>query len=201
MPSLTWFDQRQVAAPFSVQTGMQASAGASVGVRASPRWVTRPELGAIGAWLLGAALILYLGIKGGGYDVVVRSEIGIAVWWLVLLGAMVGALPARRVNRSSWLLFALLAALAVWSALSTSWSESSERSILESGRLAMYLGVLALAVAVSTRDRVRPLISGIACGVVGVAALAVLSRLQPAWFPEGATTTGQFLESARSRLA
>src|SRR4051794_9488960 len=180
---------------------MQAPARASVAARAAPRSLARPDLGALGAWLLGAALIVYLGIKGGGYDVVVRSEVGVAVWWLVLLGAIVGALPARRVSRSSWVLFALLAALALWSAFATTWSESSERSILESGRLAMYLGVFALAVAVCTRDRVRPLINGVGFGVVAVATLAVLSRLHPAWFPDDAAATGQFLESARPRLA
>jgi hypothetical protein len=192
---------RQVLSAFGVQMSMQAPASTTVAVRVAPDSLARRDLGAPAAWLLGAALVVYLGLKGGGYDVVIRSEVGVAVWWLVLLGALVGTLPALRVSRSSWLLFGLVAAFAVWSAIGTLWSESSERSVLESGRLAMYLGVFALAAAVCTRDRVRPLINGVGCGVAAVAMLAVLSRLHPAWFPDDATATGQFLETTRSRLA
>jgi O-Antigen ligase len=151
--------------------------------------------------LLGAALVVYLGIKGGGYDVVIRSEVGVAVWWLVLLGALVGVLPAHQVGRSSWAVFGLLAALAAWSVVGTLWSESSERSVLETGRIAMYLGVFALCTAVCSRDRVRPLVNGVACGLVAIAAVAVLSRLHPAWFPADAPITGQLVPGARSRLS
>ena len=44
----------------------------------------------------GAAVLLsvYLGLSGGGYDIVVRSEVGLIVWWFVLLGVLVGVLPA-----------------------------------------------------------------------------------------------------------
>ena len=93
---------------------------------------------------------LYLGLKGGGYDLVVRSEVGIAVWWIVLLGALVGVLPggldpARRLGRRS----ACSPAFAVWTALGIGWSESAERSVAELGRVATYLGVFALALAIA----------------------------------------------------
>jgi hypothetical protein len=180
---------------------MQAPASASVRARTVPQALAGIDLGALGAWALGCALIVYLGVKGGGYDVVVRSEVGVAVWWLVLLGAFVGALPVWRVGRLRWLVFALLAAFAAWSALGTTWSESSERSVLETGRLAMYLGVFALAALICTRQRVRPVINGVATGVVVIAGLAVLSRLHPAWFPADHAATGEFLPGARPRLA
>ena len=41
-------------------------------------------------------LIVYAGLKGGGYDAIIRGEVGIAVWWIVLLGALVGAFPLAR---------------------------------------------------------------------------------------------------------
>ena len=56
----------------------------------------RLDGGAIGAWTLGFATVAYLGLKGGGYDVVVRSQAGIGVWWIVLIGAALGVLPQRR---------------------------------------------------------------------------------------------------------
>jgi len=43
-----------------------------------------------GAWVLTFAPVLYLGLRGGGYDAVVRGEVGIAVWWLLAVGALAG---------------------------------------------------------------------------------------------------------------
>src|SRR5919198_6380768 len=57
---------------------------------------------AFAGWLLPFALVLYLALKGGGYDPVVRGEVGIAIWWIVLLGAGVGVLPLARVPRVGW---------------------------------------------------------------------------------------------------
>src|SRR4051794_36040297 len=63
----------------------------------------RLDVRAFGSWLLGAALVVYLGLRGGGYDPLVRGEIGIAVWWIVLIGAAVGVLPIVRLHRSAWI--------------------------------------------------------------------------------------------------
>lgn len=182
---------------------MPAIASVPALARSVPRTgeVALPTSGAVGAWVLGCSLILYLGLKGGGYDVVVRNEIGVAVWWIVLLGAFAGVLPAQRLGRASWAVLGLLTALAVWTAVGVAWSESSERTVVESSRLAMYLGVFALGASVCSRDHLRPLVGGMATGIVAVATLAVLSRLHPAWLPDDADATGRLLPGARSRLA
>jgi O-Antigen ligase len=137
----------------------------------------------IGAWVLGFGPVLYLALRGGGYDLVIRSEVGLAAWWIVLLGVLVGALPLTRVGRLSWTCAGLLTAFLVWSLIASSWSSSSERTIAEVARLATYLGLFVLAVAFLRRDTLRPLVSGIgaAFGIVGL--LAVLSRLYPGAFP------------------
>lgn len=59
---------------------------------ARSRTAVRADLPAAGAWLLAFAPVLYLGVRGGGYDAVVRGEIGIAVWWLLAAGALAGVL-------------------------------------------------------------------------------------------------------------
>ena len=59
---------------------------------ASPRASTRP---AIAAWTLAFSVVFYLALSNGGYDTIVRSQVGIAVWWIVLLGALAGVLPMR----------------------------------------------------------------------------------------------------------
>src|SRR5688572_21646525 len=86
-------------------------------------------------------LVFYLAMEGGGYDAVVRSQVGIAVWWIVLIGAFVGALPVGRMSHAAWAVFGLLVAFCVWTALSIGWSESGERSAAELARVGVYLGV------------------------------------------------------------
>jgi O-antigen ligase len=137
---------------------------------------------AVAAWTLGFALVLYLAMSNGGYETVVRSEAGTAVWWLVLIGALAGILPAR-IGAAGWVAIGLLAAFAAWIGLAIGWSESAERTAVELGRVAAYLGVLVLAIAIQGRTAARHTVNGLACAIGLVSLLAVLSRLHPQAFP------------------
>jgi tetratricopeptide (TPR) repeat protein len=137
---------------------------------------------ALAAWTLAFTLVAYLALRNGGYDTVVRSEVAVAVWWLVLLTALAGMLPAR-IGAAGWVAIALLAAFAAWTGLAIGWSESAERSSIELGRVAAHLGVLVLAIALQGRTAARTTINGVACAIGFVTALAVLSRLHPQAFP------------------
>jgi len=37
------------------------------------------------------------------HDIVVRSEVGIVLWWVVLLGVIVGLLPRTRLSSAAWI--------------------------------------------------------------------------------------------------
>ena len=74
-----------------------------------------------GAWALAFASTLYLGFSGGGFDELVWGQVGLALWWLVLLGAAVGVLPALGLGRSGWVALGALGALAAWTALGIGW--------------------------------------------------------------------------------
>ena len=79
---------------------------------------------------------------------------------------------------------------------------SSERSLQELSRLATYLGILLLALAIH-RDRSRALrqtAGAVGAAVAVVAILALISRLYPGTFP-AAQTTGAFLHGAQPRLS
>lgn len=159
----------------------------------------REQLGPLLAGsVLPFVLVVYLALEGGGYDAIVRSELGVAVWWIVLLGALIGVFPMARVSRLAWAGMALLAAFAAWTALGISWSESSERSVAELARVASYLGVLALAVATQGREGLRRTVCSVGAGLALVGGLALLSRLHPSWFP--ANETAAAFDFARSRL-
>jgi hypothetical protein len=148
-------------------------------------------------WLLGFAPTVYLALSGGGYDIVARSEIGIVVWWLMLLGALAGVLPRTRFTATTWTALLLLAAFLAWTWSAVGWSESQEQTRAEACRVATYLGFLVLALALVSRGSVRSLLSGLACAIGLVSALAVLSRLMPQWFP--ADSAAQFYATPRLR--
>jgi O-Antigen ligase/Tetratricopeptide repeat len=163
--------------------------------------ILRLDPAAFAAWLVPAVAIVYLALNNGGYGVVERSEIGIAVWWLLLVGTLVGALPLAGATNAGRALLGVLAAFALWTALSMSWTESEERTAIELARLVTYLGVFAVALAIQGGGRWRHLLNGVTTGVAVVCAIAVLSRLEPTWFPE--VVTGRFVVGIQieSRLA
>lgn len=164
--------------------------------------VTRVAAANVGPWLAQAGLpfllIVYLGIRGGGYDAVVRGEIGIAVWWVVVAGAAVGALPVSRLGRGAWISLGLLFAFAAWTALGVGWSESAERSVAELGRVASLLGVFCLALCVQGTRGLGRMVGGVAAGIGVIGIVALLSRLHPAWFP--ALEVPEFTFEAQARL-
>jgi hypothetical protein len=160
----------------------------------------RIDFQAAATWLLGFGLVVYLALKGGGYEPIVRDQLGIAIWWGVVLGLAVGALPVSRLRRGSWVALGLLAAYVVWVALSIAWSRTPAGSFEDLGRVATYLGVFALALSLRGPRGARRMVAAVGSGIAVVAAVALLSRLHPAWFP-GADETVEFLKSSRNRLA
>ena len=141
-----------------------------------------------------------LAFQGGGYDAVVRSQAGIAVWWVLALGCPgrrdhAGACPSRRALVAA----GLLAALGVWSWIGVTSSESPERTLSEVARIATYLGVLLLGLMTLDRRRAPMVLLGVgqrdrACRLprraVPVAAAGCSRPTRPA----------QFLPIAQHRL-
>ena len=166
------------------------------------RMLRRADAAALSVWALVGAIVLYLAVDGGGYDIVVRSQVGVVVWWVVLIGAAWGLLPTGRLSRAAWAALALFGAFVVWTAIASTWSESSERSLQDLSLVACYLGILVLAIAIY-RDRsraVRHAVGAVATAVVVVALLALASRVRPDLFP-AARQTGAFLTGSAGRLA
>jgi hypothetical protein len=160
----------------------------------------RERLGPIlASTVLPFVLVLYLALDGGGYDVVVRGEVGIAIWWIVLLGALVGVLPVRGLGRAELAGVGLLFAFAAWTALGISWSPSSERSVEEAARVLIFVGVLTLSVAAQDREALRRTVRSVGAAIAVVGCLALLSRFEPSWFPT--QQTGTFLRGTGDRLS
>lgn len=148
--------------------------------------------------MLPFALVIYLALSNGGYDEIVRSEVGILVWWVVLLGALAGLLPSAPIGRAGWVAFGALAGFGVWTALSVTWTESDERTIIEAARVAVYLGVLALALSAQGRNGLRRTVGAVGAAITVIALISLLSRFEPTWFPAG--NPAEFLPTTEARL-
>jgi hypothetical protein len=151
----------------------------------------REDPAAFATWLLTLLLIVYLALNSGGYAEIPRDQVGVAVWWLILIGTVIGLLPAAGGTRIGRLMIGALALFAGWTALSLVWTDSAGLTSIELARVGTYLGVFALALAVQGEGRWRHMLSGVTTGVAIVCGIAVLSRLEPSLFPQ--SNAGEFL--------
>ena len=186
---------------YGLRKNESVETSAAIAAARRPRaLLERLDLQALAVWLLGFGLVVYLALSGGGYDPIVRNQLGLVVWWGMLLGLAVGALPLGRLRYGSWIALGLLAAYVAWVALSFIWSDVPASTVADLGRVVTYLGVFALALAIRAPRGARRMVGALGAAIAVVAALALLSRLHPAWFPDAGETVA-FLPVARGRLA
>ncbi len=165
-----------------------------------PSLLTRFSWDALVTWILCFGLVAYLGIDGGGFDALVYNQVGIAIWWILLIGVLVKALPRVVPTRAALITAGLLLAFLAWTALSLTWTESSERTMTDVARVLTYLGIFALALSTRSPLEVRRVVTAVASAIVLIGLLALASRLHPAWFPS-ADQTARFLLDSRERLS
>jgi hypothetical protein len=139
----------------------------------TPTAYVRANGRAIFGFTLPFALILYLALRGGGYDPIVRGEVGLAVWAVVLVGAAVGALSTAGWTRAAWALAALFGAFALWTGVAVIWSDSVEKTISELARVAAYGGVLVLGLTLGTREDFKRTVAAVGVALATVALLAL----------------------------
>lgn len=149
-----------------------ARAGASVG-----------ELPELLAFAIGAAVPCYLALDDGGFDVVVRQEFAVAIWWLLALGFVLGFLPRHRFPRGAGMAVAGFAVLAGVMTISLTWTASDGRTVAELARLTGYAGVVVAAWSLLGRRTSVAAAAGLATGALAICAIAVASRLVPGSFP------------------
>jgi hypothetical protein len=130
-----------------------------------------------------ATLILVYALRGGTYDLVLRQEAGVVVWWALTIGIATGLLPRGRPVRALAVPAGGLALFVLWTGLAHGWSESDERTSAELARTVHHAGILILALGVLDRRTWGAAVSGVLAGMAVVCALSVGSRLAPGAFP------------------
>jgi O-antigen ligase len=140
----------------------------------------RARLEESSAALAPAALIAGLALAGGGYDLTTRHIGGLLAWLVVVALLLLGAGSKAPLARPFVWSVASIAFLALWSALSATWSGSAELSVIEADRALAYLGVFLAAFLIAQTERRRQRFAeGLTIGVAVVVVLGLASRLLP----------------------
>ena len=137
----------------------------------------------VAAFAVAAGIAIYYALRAGSYDIVERQGEAVVLWFVLGIGYAVGILPRARLPRGWLVPFGGFVALALWTALSLIWTDSSERTLAEVARVAHLGGIVLLAWSALTRETWRAATAGLAFGAVVVCGFAVASRLAPESFP------------------
>lgn len=133
---------------------------------------------------IAAGVPAYLALRGGGYDLIVRHEVGLVLWAALALGFAFGVLPRGRLRWTDSLPVIGAGALALLTLLSLAWTPSGERTFDELSRVVLYAGVAALPLYSLNRHTWRAAAGGLATAAIGIAAFAVATRLAPGPLPD-----------------
>jgi hypothetical protein len=143
--------------------------------------------------------MFWLGYQDGAFGLTPRASFGIAVWWTIVVGVVIGLWPLVRPNRAAVVTGGLLAGFAALAGASMVWAASAEQAFLEFERSVMYVGVYALAVVAGKFRHARHWSDGMAIGIVGIALVAFSSRCFSGLFEEGELP--RLLPDAGTRLS
>lgn len=125
-------------------------------------------------------LLLPLALAGGGFGLSDRHAAGLAVWLVVVAMLILGAAGRALLARPFYWATGLIGALALLSALSSSWSGSIELSVTEADRVLVYLGMfLATFLIAQTGQRRQRFGEGLTISLLAIAVIALAPRLLP----------------------
>jgi hypothetical protein len=128
---------------------------------------------------LAFGLTVFLALDGGGFDVVVRDEVGIVVWAAIAFGFVTGFFPRGRLSTGAWIALGGLGVLTALTAVAHSWTESDEATTLELARVVQYLGIVLLAYLAIDRHSWHSAAAGFASAALVIPFFALGARLFP----------------------
>ncbi len=138
--------------------------------------------GQAAAFLLTFGGIVLLGLESGAYDVVVRQQVAVVLWWLLALAFLAGLLPRTRPAAPGWAVLGALVLLGAWTALSLLWTSDDARTLIEVARVAMHLGVVVLVATALDRSTWTAAVAGAAAAAAFITLAALTRRLFPGTF-------------------
>jgi len=146
-----------------------------------------------------ALAALWLGYQSGGYSTLDRAPFAIVIWWTIILLVGLRMWPRAPVPRAAAAAVGMSGAFALWTGASALWSPSVEDVLVEFNRATLYVGIAIIGVIAVRRGGAARWADGIAAGVVGIAAVALVSRLFPGTF--SLRGLPEFLPASQARLS
>jgi hypothetical protein len=125
----------------------------------------------------GFALVFGLGASQGGYFPTSWGWATLALCWAATVALVVQ--PELRWGRLELGVVASLTAFALWTGLSTAWTQSTSRSVLEAERALLYVVGLIAVFAIVRRTTVGHLLAGVLAAIVVLCSYALATRLFP----------------------
>jgi O-antigen ligase len=133
--------------------------------------------------LLPGALTIYLGFDGGGYFPPATGVACAALTIALVLRLTLADRPLEGFGLGAAVVTAALGLFAVWSLVSTAWSDAPARAVAEFDRALLYMLMLALlATLPRTTQTARIVLIGIAGGATFVCIGGLVSRVLPGVF-------------------
>jgi hypothetical protein len=126
-----------------------------------------------------AAGFVLLALADGGFEPGAWAAATILVWWTALVALLARVWPRSGIPGAAILAGACLLGLTALTGASVAWSVDLGGAYTDAVRAAGYMGLFVLVVISCRAGAGRPLLAGLAVGLVLVAALALLSRLEP----------------------
>jgi tetratricopeptide (TPR) repeat protein len=162
---------------------------------------TRRRVSVAGAFTAAIALAYTaLALADGGFEIRVIAGATFVIWWAVIVGLALGVFPRATIPTRAIVAGASLAGLGLFAALSMRWASDDAMAFIDVVRIAGYLGLFLLVLLATPRGGARVWLSGVAIGLVAVAAFALGSRLEPS-LPGGNVEIATFIPEAQGRLS
>lgn len=134
--------------------------------------------------LVPGVFTVYLGFRDGGFAPGVTAAAALMMLLFLVVRILVVPRPAEGVNRAVALAVGALVLLALWALLSSRWSHSSSRALIEFDRTLLYAATLAVFGAVGmSRRRLRWMVRALALATLVVCGAGLLTRLLPDLWP------------------
>jgi hypothetical protein len=152
------------------------------------------RLGIVGLMALPGALAVYLGFVAGGFFPGQPAQVALFLSLVLVMVTTLSEHPFAGLGRALGLAVTAFALLALWTLLSSTWSGSSARALIEFTRVLAYvLTLIAFGSLAISAQRVRWVMRSVAVGAFVVSAAGLVSRVLPDVLPVAATIQPQRL--------
>jgi hypothetical protein len=150
-----------------------------------PRRLRRPPPGAL--WELAAGAVAFAAVGGlgadhGGYFPTTWGWAAVAL--CAIAATLLVVCGAPRLGSLEKAVLAAMVGLSAWSFISSFWSTSTTRSMLDGERSLVYVSGVVVAIMLSRRANSRAVVTGTWLGITAVCTYSLLTRLFPRQFGE-----------------